>query len=68
MVAEKDWSDKEPTATNNLSEHICEDVGDIEEHLRGHRLRWLGHLEGKNSKDLTRRVREEKITGNVKTR
>ena len=31
-------------------------VEDIDEHLRGHRLRWLGHIEQMNAESLPTRV------------
>ena len=42
------------------------DIEDIEEHLRGLRLRWFGHLERMDVMNLTRRVREETVGGRMK--
>ena len=42
------------------------DVEDIDEHLRGHRLRWLGHIERMNRESLISRVREMTIMGNMR--
>ena len=41
-------------------------VEDINKHLRGRRLRWLGHLERMNMKSLRRKVREKTIMKYVK--
>ena len=41
-------------------------VEDIDKHLRGHRLRWLGHVERMNVESLTRRVRKTTIAGNMR--
>ncbi|XP_076810260.1 uncharacterized protein LOC143452992 [Clavelina lepadiformis] len=41
-------------------------VEDIEEHLRGHHLRWLGHVERMNEESLTRRVQHKMVEGKVK--
>ena len=41
-------------------------IEDIEEHLREHRLRRLGHLERMNPEDLVRRVHKENIVGRKK--
>ena len=42
------------------------DIEDIEEHLRGLRLRWFGHLKRMKRMNLTRRVREENVGGRLK--
>ena len=42
------------------------DIEDIEEHLRGLRLLWFGHLERRKEMNLTRRVREENVGGRLK--
>ena len=44
----------------------CTDVADMVQHLRGHRLRWLGHLQRMNVESLTRKVREKIIMANVR--
>ncbi|CAK8696323.1 unnamed protein product [Clavelina lepadiformis] len=41
-------------------------VEDIEEHLRRHRLRWLGHVERMNEESLIRRVQHKMIEGKRK--
>ncbi|XP_076799906.1 uncharacterized protein LOC143445001 [Clavelina lepadiformis] len=41
-------------------------VEDIEKHLRGHRLRWLEHIERMNEESLTRIVQHKMIEGKVK--
>ena len=42
------------------------DVEDVDEYLRGHRLRWLGHVERMNGETLTSRVREMTVVGNIR--
>jgi len=43
-------------------------VEDIENHLGGTRLRWLGHLERMDETDLVKRIREERFPGLIKRR
>ena len=55
---------REKVANNVLREWT--DFEAIAEHLRRHRLIWLGHLERMNVESLTRRVREMIIVGNMR--
>jgi hypothetical protein len=41
-------------------------VEDVEEFMRGHRLRWFGHVERMEQSKLTRRVRDTVIEGDKK--
>ena len=43
-------------------------VEDIDEHLRVHRLRWMGHVERMIVESLTSRVRKMTIVGNIRGR
>ena len=62
MMCSKSLKDMIPN--NVLREWI--DVEDIDEHLRGHRLRWLGHVERMNEENVIRKVREKIIPGKTK--
>jgi len=42
-------------------------VEDIENHLEKPRLRWLGHLERMDEKNLIKGVREERVPGHTKS-
>ena len=41
-------------------------VEDIENHLGETRLRWLGHLERMSKTNLIRKIRDERVPGNMK--
>ena len=57
-------SRKDKVANSVLREWT--NVEDIEEHLRGHRLRWLGHIERMNAESLTSSVRKVTVEGNMR--
>ena len=62
MMCGKTLKDRVPSSM--LRERMG--IEDIEDHMRGHRLRWLGHLERMDAGNLTRRVREERVVGKAR--
>ena len=62
MMCGKSLKDK----VNNSVLREWTNVEDIDEHLRGHRLRWLGHTERMNAESLISRVRKMVIAGSVR--
>lgn len=59
MIGGISLRDKVPNS--NLREMV--NVDDIGEFMRGHRLRWLGHLERMDTDSLTRKVYDQRIDG-----
>ena len=57
MMCGKSLKDK---VTNSILREWT-NVEDIDEHLRGHHLRWLGHVERMNVESLTSRVQTTKL-------